>query len=197
MPSERDGLPPKRTAISIAFFLFFLLATSSLLRAQQFPRYEVFGGYSFLRHDTPSIGFADYSNLNGWNAEAAVNITYSWSAAIDLSGYYGSKQNAYNFMIGPQYSFRREKSKFFAHLLIGKAQDTVTIKSAVRSGFESVGRAVAAGGGFDWDWSPRITFRVAQADYLNTHVFGNSQNDIRVSTGVILHFGHVGHPPRL
>jgi hypothetical protein len=103
----------------------------------------------------------------------------------------------YNFLIGPQYSWRREKSKFFVLGLFGKAQNTFNLKTSTRNGFESVGHAVAIGGGYDLDLTPRFTFRAVQADYVNTHTFGVNQNDIRVSTGLVFHFGHVGRLPKL
>ena len=53
------------------------------------------------------------------------------------------------------------------------------------------------GGGFDYFWKPRITIRVVQADYINSNTFGVTQNDVRVSTGIVINFGHIGHHPRL
>jgi len=171
--------------------LLFVMAPSISL-GQEVPRFDLFGGYSYLRLDTPSIGFADFSNLNGFNAGAAVNLTGGWAVVADASGHYGSRLDAYNFMAGPQYSWRKERSRFFAQVLFGKAQNTVHIATQTQNGFESVGRAIAAGGGFDLDVTHRFTFRVVQADYLNTHTFNNSQNNIRVSTGLVVHFGHIG-----
>lgn len=172
------------------------MAASSPSVAQISPRWEVFGGYSYRSLDSTTMGFANRSNLNGWNAEGAFNITTVWSVAADVSGHYGSQLTAYTFMIGPQYNWRHQKSKLFAHAFIGKAQTTVDISTSLREGFESVGRAFAAGGGYDLDLTPRFTLR-AQGDYLHTNTFGTSQNDIRVSTGLVFHFGHIGHRPRL
>lgn len=185
----------RKTALSLLLFLAPVLAVAQTGVA---PRWEVFGGYSYLRLDSKSFGFAsDYTNLNGWNAAGTFNLNLKWSGTIDLSGHYGSQLSTLNYMIGPQYSWRRDKSKFFVHGLIGKGQNRVNITVGTQTHFESVGRAFAGGGGFDWDWSPRFTFRVVQADYLNTSTFGKSQNDIRVSTGVIFHFGQIGHHPKL
>lgn len=179
--------------------LFFLLLLAPVLAAAQVaPRWEVFGGYSYLRLDSQSFGFAtNYTNMNGWNAAGTFNLNLKWSATLDLSGHYGTQLSTLNYMIGPQYAWRHDKSKFFVHGLIGKGQNRVNITVGTQTYFESVGRAFAGGGGFDWDWSPRFTFRVVQADYLNTSTFGKSQNDIRVSTGVIFHFGQIGHHPKL
>ena len=161
------------------------------------PRWELFTGYSYMRMNSESFGFANNANLNGWNAAGTFNINLKWSVTLDLSGHYGSQLRDFNYMIGPQYTWRRDKSKFFVHGLIGKAQDRVDITVGTKSGFQGVGRAFAGGGGYDWDWSPRFTFRVVQADYINGNSFGKTQNNVRISTGVIFHFGEIGHHPRL
>jgi hypothetical protein len=91
---------------------------------------------------------------------------------------------------------RGDKSKFFIHGLFGKAQDRINISTSISSHFESVGRAIVAGGGYDRDLTPRFTFRV-QADFLRTDTFGTTQNDIRATTGLVFHFGHIGRRPKL
>jgi hypothetical protein len=197
MAIERVGIPCKRTAVFPFFAFLVVIAASVLSPGQVAPRWEVFGGYSYRSLDSSTLGFANRSNLNGWNAEPSFNLNTSWSLAADVSGQYGSHLTVYNFLIGPQYSWRKEKSKFFVHALFGKAQNTVNIKTSTRNGFESVGRAVAVGGGYDLDLTPRFTFRVVQADYVNTHTFGVSQNDIRISTGLVFHFGQIGRRPKL
>jgi len=196
MAIERVGIPCKRTAVFFLFLFSLVTAAPSLSVAQEAPRWEVFGGYSYRRLESTTLGFAGNSNLNGWNGEASFNVTTSWTVTADGSGHYGSQLTAYTFMIGPQYNWRRDKSKFFAHAFIGKAQDTVDISTSLRNGFESVGRAFAAGGGYDRQLTPRFTLRV-QGDYLNTNTFGATQNDIRVSGGLVFHFGHIGHRRRL
>jgi len=177
--------------------LFFAVSGTASAQTGVAPRWEVFGGYSYMRLDSPSFGFANYSNLNGWNIQGTVNITLKLSATIDFSGHYGSQLRDFTYMIGPQYTWRRDRSKFFVHGLFGKAQNRVDITVGSSSGFQGVGRAFAAGGGYDWDYNPRLSFRVVQADYINGNAFGTTQNDIRISTGVIFRFGQIGHRPRL
>jgi len=187
-----------RARFIFASFLFLLLlASASMVRAQETPRFDVFGGFSYLRFDASTIGYPNYTNLYGWNGQAAGAITRRFGVAIDLSGNYGSEMTAYHFMIGPQYTWRRDKSKFFFHALFGKAQNNVSIAQPTRSGFESVGRSFAGGGGFDYDWKPRISIRVFQADFFHSNTFGTAQNDVRVSTGVVYRFGHIGRRRKL
>lgn len=183
--------------VGLFLLLLILIALPSSAAAQVAPRYEVFGGYSFLRFDSTTIGYSDNSNLNGWNAGATFNLKPKWGVAVDASGHYGSQLSSYHYFIGPQYSWRRDKSKFFFHGLFGKAQNDVSIYVPPRSVVKGVGRSVGGGGGFDWNFSPRITIRVVQADYFNTSTFGTTQNDIRISTGVVINFGHIGHRPKL
>jgi hypothetical protein len=184
----------------VAVFFFFLLSlvttVSSRSAAQEASRWEAFGGYSYRRLNSTTMGFASDSNLNGWNAEGVFNITPVWGVVADLSGHYGSQLSAFDYMIGPQYSWHREKSRFFGHALFGKSQNTVNISTSLRDGFKSVGHAFAAGGGYDLELTRRFTVRV-QADYINTNTFGETQNDVRVSTGLVVHFGHIGHRPKL
>lgn len=182
--------------VLVIFFLSAFLWPSSGT-AQVAPRYEVFGGYSYLRFDSPTIGFADYSNLNGFTAEGVFNFKLKWGVVLDGSGNYGSQISSYHYMIGPQYSLRRDKSKFFFHGLFGKAQNNIDIFVPPRSSVKGVGHSFAGGGGFDWFWKPRITIRVVQGDYIYSSTFGKSQNDVRISTGIVVNFGHIGHHPKL
>jgi len=197
MAIEPVGVPCKRTAVFLFFIFSLVLAGSSLAAGQVAPRWEFFGGYSYLRFDSPAVGYAHWSNLNGFNGQVTFNITTRFAVVADGSGQYGNQLTVYNYMLGPQYAFRRrDKSKLFVHGLFGKAQNTVNIATATRNGFTSVGRAFAIGGGYDRDLSPRFTLRV-QADYLNTSTFGATQNDIRISTGLVFHHGHIGRRPKL
>jgi len=196
MVIEPVGVRCKRAAVFIFLVFSGIVAASSLSTAQVAPRWELFGGYSYLRFDSQPLGFVHWSNLNGFNGDITFNITPRFSVTADGSGHYGSQLTVYNYMVGPQYALRRDKSKFFVHGLFGKAENTVDISTSIKSGFESVGRAIAAGGGYDRDLTPRFTFRV-QADYLRTTTFGATQSNIRASTGLVYHFGHIGRRPKL
>ncbi len=196
MTIEAVGVPGKRTIVFLCLVFSAVMASSSLAGGQVAPRWEVFGGYAYRNVDSTTFGFANRSSLNGFDAEGTFNIKPSWGVTADIGGQYGSQMTVYNFLLGPQYARRRDKSKFFVHGLFGKAQDRVDISTSIRNHFESVGRAIEAGGGYDRDLTPRFTFRI-QADYLDTHTFGVTQNDIRVSTGLVFHFGQIGHRPKL
>lgn len=196
MAIERVGIPCKRAAIFIFMVFSVVTAAASLSAGQVAPKWEIFGGYSYMRFDSPPLGDPSWSNLHGFDGEVTYNITHIFGVTADGSGSYSSIITAYNYMIGPQFSLRKDKSKYFAHAFIGKAENTVNIRTLFSSGFESVGRAYAAGGGYDRDLTPRFTFRV-MADYLHTDTFRTTQSNLRISTGLVFHIGHFGRRPKL
>jgi hypothetical protein len=186
-----------RVLVWTAAIAAIILLHSSSATAQQVSRYEVSGEYAYQRFDGPTIGFGNYPNLNGWKMDGAFNLGQNFSVVADIGGDYGSKLSSYAYMIGPRYSFRKEKSRFFGQFLFGKAQNTVSIPQPTRSGFESVGRVFSGGGGYERDISSRFTFRVIQVDYLRSNTFGTAQNNFRVSTGLVIHLGRTTKRPRL
>jgi hypothetical protein len=196
MAIERVVVPGKRAAVFFFCVFSVVMAASSLSLAQVAPKWEVFGGFAYRNVDSTTFGFVNRSNLYGFDAEPTFNIKPRWGVTADVGGQYGSQMTVYNFLIGPQYAMRRDKSKFFVHGMFGKAQDRVDISTLIKNHFESVGRAIVVGGGYDRDLTPRFTIRV-QADYLRTDTFGTTQNDIRASTGLVFHFGHIGRRPKL
>jgi len=195
MTIDFEGTARRICGLAVLIILPVVMPSRAL--AQEAARLDVFGGYSYRWLDSQTFGYANRSNLNGWNATVTGNITLKLGAFLDVSGHYGNQMDVYTYTLGPQYTWRRDRSRFFARGLFGKSQTRVNIPQPTRSYFESVGRAFGGGGGFDYDFSPRITIRVFQADYLRTDTFGATQSDVRVSTGLVFHFGHIGHRPKL
>jgi hypothetical protein len=74
-------------------FLFLLLPLS--VTAQDFPKFELSGGYSFFHVSSglspDSTAFAaDDSNLHGWNVTAVGNLTRRFGLEADFGGYGGN-----------------------------------------------------------------------------------------------------------
>jgi hypothetical protein len=172
-----------------ATVLLLLLAMGAAwpAAAQDMPRVQVFGGYSYTRFDSPSFGFASPSNLNGYNFAPAYNLIRGFGIVAELSGQYGSKLNLRDLAVGPQILYPRGKLTFIGHLLIGDS------RSLVRVGFgeEDTARAVILGGAMDYDLTPRFAVRVFQVDYLHTTLFSVTQNNVRFSTGLIYRWGAI------
>jgi hypothetical protein len=77
----------------------------------------------------------------------------------------------------------------FGDILFGKAETKVAINQPTRSEITSVGRAIALGGGLEISLTHHISVRPIDADYVFSKTFGSSQNNIRISAGVVYRFG--------
>lgn len=156
--------------------LFALLP--GIARAQSL---EVYGGYSYLRLDTQP----GKVNLNGWEASAAVRA-FPWvRLRADFSGDYGSPfgptTSVHTYLFGPELALPAPVFSPFVHVLIGGA----TIKT---DGASDTAFATAIGGGLDTKIAPMLSWRIVQLDYLASRFGGSTQNNLRLSTGIVFRF---------
>jgi hypothetical protein len=180
----------QRKAAALAFIF---LGFCPLLSAQKFfhvPTIDVFAGYSYLRFDSKPLGFSDQLNLNGWNFELALPHIYEGLGAVaDVSAHYGHELTAYNFVIGPQYTFEVKNLRIFAHGLFGKSRDRLSFPGTSQLEPSNLARAIAFGGGVDVPLGEKLSWRALQADYVITSNFDGTQHNIRASTGIVYRFG--------
>jgi hypothetical protein len=176
---------------------------------------NVFVGYSFARADLTTNPLASHSgpavatgNLNGWNASVeGGRLLHLIGLVFDFSGHYGSTNftaactlfpgcpnldghldaHLYNYLVGPQISFSIGRVKPFAHVLVGGSSVSEHLTSPFVATLDDASLADAIGGGVDYHVGGRIDWRV-QADYVQTRFFGNTQNDARISTGIVVRF---------
>ncbi len=174
-------------SLLLIFFLVLIVCGCLPSAAQDVPRIEVFGGYSYLRFDSRSFGFAGGSNLNGYNLAPAFNIFHGLGVVGELSGQYGSHLNLRDVAVGPQVLYPRNNLIFFAHAMYGDARTFVS----VGNGAGNTARLIEGGAGADLYYSPRLSFRVLQVDYLRTSLFHGTQNNFRISTGLVYHWGAI------
>ena len=169
----------------------------------QVPSGNVFVGYSYM--SAPLVSNSR-SNLNGWNGSAEGKVLPFIGLVADFSGHYGSvplavnptctaviggtcstlraSTNLYSFLFGPRVSVSVGKVRPFAHALIGASH--LSESSSLLSGSDT-SFAYALGGGLDYHLIPLISWRV-QGDWLQTRFFSNTQNNVRLSTGITVHF---------
>jgi hypothetical protein len=136
---------------------------------------ELYGGYSYVHIDnSPSF------STNGWALAGEYKFAPFLGGVLDIGGTYNSPNALHTVLIGPQVNFPARVSPF-AHFLIGWGHGD--------SGpFEDTGFAFALGGGIDTEIVPHVSWRIFQGDLLQTRVFGTTQNNARVSTGIVVHF---------
>ncbi|HWY08672.1 MAG TPA: hypothetical protein VNY24_17550 [Candidatus Acidoferrales bacterium] len=142
-------------------------------------RLEVFGGYSYMRF-RPGNDF----NLNGWEASAQYKFKDWLGGVADFDGHYGSPSgigtSVHTFLFGPQVSWPSRVSPF-AHVLLGGAHFSA-------AGFGDSAFSMAIGGGIDTEVKQGISWRIIQGDYLLTRFASQTQNNGRISTGVVFRF---------
>lgn len=126
------------------FFLALFVFLTVPAHAQDFPKVEVFGGYSYGNFGSTNFS-SNRTNLNGWNASLNVNLNHWFGVTTDFSGLYGNSSATqvilpigvpacpvtgcsirtseadkyHNFLFGPQFSLRKKKLTPFLHVLFG------------------------------------------------------------------------------
>jgi hypothetical protein len=163
--------------LSLLVGLVFLLTLSAHAQALG-DKVELFGGYSYMRTDSPG------ANLNGWELSGQYKFAPFFGAVADFDGHYGSpfgpSASFHTFLFGPQVSFPARVSPF-AHVLFGGAHVS-------QAGFSDTSFAMAFGAGIDAQIAGPFHWRIIQGDYLPTW-FGNTrENNARLSTGIVIHF---------
>jgi Outer membrane protein beta-barrel domain len=176
----------KRWACLCAVVLLSAVAAS----AQDTPKVEVFGGYSYLHSSVSGTTFT--ANLNGGSASVSFNPN-SWLGIVgDFGGYHGGVNGlgngingeVYSYLFGPKATFRTGKITPFLQTLFGGVHTSSGSFYASQNAF-----AMASGGGIDWNASKHLGVRLVQADYLLTTLndgANSRQNNVRVSAGVVL-----------
>lgn len=167
--------------------LLLTIGTAWPSAAQEMPRVQVFGGYSYTRYDTPSFGFSSPTGLNGYTFSPAYNVIRGFGVVAELSGQYTTNRNLRDIAAGPQFLYPRGKMMFFAHLLFGEARSLVQVGGPQKDS----SRVVTVGGGMDYDISSRFALRAFQVDYLHTTLFNTTQDNFRVSTGLVYRWGSI------
>lgn len=184
---------------SVLTFIFLLLL-SSVAIAQEYPKAELFGGYSYLRTDSEEIDLVagnqitttkrHGSNLNGFIIAANYNPAKWLGIVIDFSGHFGSidntiivpgtlnatfgvRTNLYTLLGGPQFAWRGDKATFFVRTLagVGFLDQSLTLGGQKISD-DRTAFAAAVGGGVDIKLTDTISLRAGQVEYLLTR-FGD------------------------
>jgi len=167
-------------------------------KAQELPKIDASVGYSYFRANPATPGPSSFG-LNGGSVSAAYNFRDWLSGIADFGGYNVGSYSGVNvdnhiltYMFGPQMTYRRyRRISPFGHVLVGAARAGSDVFATTNS---HTGLATAFGVGVDWSVRDRFSIRPLQFDYLLTHLpevtNGNTQtqNNLRVSAGIVFHF---------
>ncbi len=189
-----------------------------------YPKVDLFLGYSYLRAVPMSNPSNRMDWLNGGSASVAHNFTRYLGLVGDFGAFRASELqltgtganpprvsnasgNAFTYMAGPRLSLRKyDRITPFAQALFGGIHASeVTLSKCAGTSCTPLRSenafAMTAGGGIDFRLSHHVAIRAVQVEYLMTR-FGdqhtgirNMQNDIRLSSGLVLGFGGTPPPP--
>jgi peptidoglycan-associated lipoprotein len=180
--------------------LALLLLSTAPAHGQTVPAFEVGLGYSYVHSNAPPGGCGCF-NMNGGAGEFGVLVGHNLSAVAEAGVYVqndvnnsGRSLRFETILFGPRYTFNHwRKWSPFAQGLFGGSLGSGTLygPNATTSGSAS-GFSLSAGGGLDWKVSRRVSVRLIQAEYMLTRFpnsTDNDQNNLRISAGVVFHFG--------
>lgn len=181
----------------------FLAAIFSSVAAAQIPTAgNVYFGYTYYNTDLS----LNRGNLNGWQGTLEGRLFPYVGIVADLTGHYGtlsfavppcvvpvggngggcaSNLNAsahvYEVLFGPRVGIPIGKFRPFAEFEVG-------VGHVNTNGFGSnTSFATAIGGGLDYKIFRPLAWRF-EGDYIHTSFFNNGQNNLRLSTGIVLRF---------
>src|ERR1700722_4735356 len=185
-----------RTAcIAFVSLLFVGLASA------QVPSGNIFFGYSYESASSTALDLsANRVNLQGWEASLEGKLLPWVGIVADFSGHYGSEGGTlltpngplaanvtgheFDVMFGPRVSVAVGKLTPFAEIMGGVGHMNT---GGTFSGPSDTSFASAIGGGIDYRVFRPIAVRL-EGDYVTTRFFGNTQNNLRLSTGVVFRF---------
>jgi len=83
---------------------------------------------------------------------------------------------------GPKIAWRQKQWEPWLHGIFGGAHEQPQIAGSSKNSY-----VIKAGGGADYRWNPRVSFRL-EGDYVRTGFFKQSQNDFQLAAGIVIHF---------
>jgi len=201
--------------VSRAALVLLALAAVSVSAAAQ-DKIKLFLGYSYLRPSLtyeqqfqcevilgcpppPAVFVTAHPNLNGYEFSATYKLIPWLGVTGDFSGHYGtvtgnSSGHVQTFLFGPEISLPAKISPF-VHALVGGAHEAIGSGITPVTGFSASllptsgnAFATAIGGGIDLRVAPFLSVRPLQLDYLLTHFNSTTQNQPRISAGLVIRF---------
>ena len=139
------------------------------------PKFDLAIGSTFMHFDTPSS-----VNLIGTGLSGVYRFSNRLGLVGEFNTAYGSGSSAQTLLFGPELSIRRHFSPF-GHILIGGAHLS-------QGSWSSGSFAAEIGGGVDLNVEGKISWRVAEFDYMPTYFHQTRQDNFRLGTGLVFRF---------
>jgi outer membrane immunogenic protein len=151
--------------------------------------------YTYLHANAPPAQCGCFS-MNGGGGNLVFNMPRGVSLVADLQATHANRINGttqnisiFNYLFGPRYSYR-STSRFtpYGQVLAGGSEELsnyVFVQN--RNAF-----AISAGGGASRALTSHLAWSIVEVDYIYSRLpnaVNDHQNDLRVSTGIVLRFG--------
>jgi opacity protein-like surface antigen len=190
-----------RKLLPIASVLLLIAGVSA---PRPYSQVELFGGYSHLALDgAPSnIG----SSSNGWAGDAYLHLLGPWGIEADYTNHYGVTSQVpsnggqyyvpgFTELYGPRFTLALPRIHPFVHALFGTVHGKAQIPSLSfppgppTTSISENAVGMAFGGGINVKATQHVWLRLIQIDYLRARFTNNTQNNTRISAGLVFRFG--------
>jgi Outer membrane protein beta-barrel domain len=149
-------------------------------------RWDLAIGYEFVHFDSAAFS----ANLSGLHTDLTYNVNNWVGLEGNVVSAFGgdvlsgemSKYVLYTVGARINAGSSRRRLTPWVHALVGGAHLNPQLANESKNGF-----ALQLGGGADWSYNPRVSFR-AEADYVRTQLYSSSQNNVQVGIGAVIHF---------
>ena len=151
---------------------------------ERYQRWTIGLGFAFLRFRS-SVYNASAIGLNSslaYSVKDWLAIEGAVTSAFAPTIYRNEHIKYVGYGAGPKISLTRDQFEPWVHVLVGGVHILPQTAFSGQNGFE-----VLAGGGVDYNITSQFAARL-EADWVNTHVFGQSQNNGQASLGVVFRF---------
>lgn len=150
-------------------------------------RWDLAVGYEYVHFESKPFS----ANLSGIHTSIAYSLN-EWFAlegsvvsAFGGDVFQSGEMSKYVLLTGGgRILWNRQPHRLspWAHILVGMTHVNPQIAHSSKNAF-----ALQAGGGIDWFFNPRLSFR-GEADFVHTQLYSDAQSNYQVGVGVVLHF---------
>jgi hypothetical protein len=160
---------------------------------QNVPRLEAFGGLSYMNAGTS--GLTSRQSVMGFEGSVSINVNRWLAGEANFGGYYKTldiinvatvNYHDYSAMAGPRFNMH----KAFFHALVGIDHLAGSTNFYAGTAPHDNALAAAVGGGVQWSVTRQFALRTS-ADYLMSRFGGLTQNNIRVTMGIVFQVGSI------
>lgn len=151
------------------------------------PRWDLAAGYEYVHFKSAPFS----ANLSGIHTSVAYSLNDWFALEGGVVAAFGGdvfapgETSKYALVTGGgRIRWNREPRRLspWVHVLVGFAHLNPQVADSSKNSF-----ALQTGGGVDWYFNPRLSFR-GEADYVRTQLYSDSQNNFQIGVGFVLHF---------